>query len=193
MIVKCPGCKTDLEVSEDLLDNNFRCSVCNTKFRLSLTATMDKSDRKHCLNFQDKGIRDEIISITQTKGIGKYLKLFRYAPKSIKFIVVYNSFWFFLNFSVAVATHETSSTCGIFYFILLFPLLKRRNWAWRLLLGLYYLVVVFAIILLACSCYYHSEYAIGRLLDCVFSIIIDTPVFIALKKQTARQWASEDW
>ena len=190
MIVKCPSCKTDLEVSEDFIEHNLKCSVCNAKFRLALTATIEKSDSKHVL---DKNIHDEINLIIQSKGIEKYIKLFRYAPRSIKFIVAYNSFWFLLNFSFAVVTKDTSSTCGIFYFLLLFPLLKRRNWAWRSLIGLYYLIVIFSVILLACWCYYHSTYIIGRLFDCIVSLIIDIPIFIALRKQSARKWASNDW
>ena len=35
MIIKCPSCQTELEVTEEMIGRNLRCSVCNAKFNLS--------------------------------------------------------------------------------------------------------------------------------------------------------------
>ena len=202
MIIQCPNCKTELEITESMIGQNVRCSICNTKFNLALKSTIvdnqtlaqeNKGKTKSKISFQDPQVRQEIDSLIHSNDLCKYFKLFRLAPKSIKFIALYNVSWFILVFFLSIAANEKPGGAFVLSVILLFPLLRRRNWSWRCYIGLYYFVIFITIVCILSLFFTNGNLARKYLSDCLLSLIIDTPVFIALWRQTARQWTSDDW
>lgn len=200
MIIKCPSCQTELEVTEEMIGRNVRCSVCNTKFNLSLNTSIEKfpvlfpekaaGNKKSKYSFLDPNRQKEIEGIIHRRGSGKYFKLFRLAPRSIKFIVIYNIIFFLLAFFGAALAHEKPGGGAILYFLLVFPLLKRRDWSWRCMIGLYYFCIGVSLLFLISLFFSQSTFVIQYLSICLFTLILYLPAFIALWRTAARQWAS---
>lgn len=165
MIIQCPNCKTELEITESMIGQNVRCSICNTKFQIedhTITKVLeDRNNKNWC---------------------SKFLEHFCKSPLSIKFITI-----FLLLITILESIPKCKpSALGIFECILLIPLILRKEKAWRVLLIFVYLA--FGAAGLFVVLYFRSG-QIENLLISMEITAIYVPLFVALRKDSVVSWA----
>ena len=189
MQIQCPGCGIELELPPEAVGRHLLCDACNTKFEVELSAArvvqqpkiISKETKRPC----DKKQLDDL---AQSKGLKKFYHLFRLAPASIKFITTYIFCMFVLDFMGNSIAGNKPSAAGFLFLMLCFPLLKRKDKAWRALLILCYLSFGVSILLIVLAVTTHDgSDMLGMTLTS--AIVINVPIFIALWRNTARQWA----
>lgn len=201
MLIQCPKCHANLEATDDMFGRNVRCCVCNTKFSLFVKTTLTefpvlfpdtKQQKKSKLLFLDPNIIPEVNSLVNSKGLRKYYKLFLFAPRSIKLVVLYNLIWFSICFSASIVLHMSSASSGFLNIYLLFPLLRRKAWSRYCLLAIYLLCLLVTILSLFCT--WDDEFFVDTIfLPCIAYTIIRIPVFIALLLSSTRLWVSSKY
>ena len=193
MIIKCPSCQTELEVTEDMIGRNVRCSICNTKFVLSLNTSVEKfpvlfPENKLSNAHEETSLSDlDLQRINQLKGVKKTFAFFKRAPLSIKFIFIYN---LALPFICSALTQEKPGGGAIAYFLLASPLLYRAKFAWRSMVGLYFFCVASTLVFFTLSIFHPSDFSTCFFVASLFSLVIGAPAFIALWRHSARLWVS---
>ena len=192
MQIQCPGCGIELELPPEAVGRHLLCDACNTKFEVELSVArvvqqpkiISKETKRPC----DKKQLDDL---AQSRGLKKFYRLFVLAPASIKFITAYISCMFALDFTLSCINGDKPTPAIVLFFLPCFPLLKRKDKAWRSLLILCYFSFGASILLavLAVTSTAVSQNYNGVLSLAITSAIAILPVYIALWRNTARQWA----
>lgn len=184
MKITCPGCGVELELPPEAVGRHLLCDVCNTKFEVSLSASRIMQQPK-IINAGTKRSFDkkQLDDLAQSKGLKKFYRLFILAPASIKFITIY----IFCMASLDSIAGGKPSPVGFLFLLPCFPLLKRKDKAWRALLIACYFSLGASILLVVL---WITSYIGNEMLGiAITSAIVTFPIFIALRRHTARQWA----
>ena len=191
MRITCPGCGVELELPSDAFGRHLRCDACGTKFEVNLSISrilqQPKIISKESTRPYDKKQLDDL---AQSKGLKKFYRLFVLAPASIKFITAYIFCMFVLDLLNCIDGDKPTPAIVLFFLPCL-PLLQRKEKAWRSLLVLCYFSFGAALLLavLAVTSTAVSQIYNGALSLAITAAIAILPVYIALWRHTARQWA----
>ena len=192
MKITCPGCGIELELPPEAVGRHLLCDACNTKFEVELSATRVVQQPK-IISKETKRPYDkkQLDNLAQSKGLKKFYLLFILAPASIKFIATYIFCMFVLDLVLNSVAGHKPSTAAVLYLMLCFPLLKRKDKAWRALFILCCLSFGISIFLIVESVIFRGDHeTLGMAINAVAStIVISIPICIALQRQAARQWA----
>lgn len=184
MIITCPGCGAELVLPTEAFGHHLLCDVCNTKFEVSLSVSRIVQQPKIISTGANSPLnKKQLDDFAQSKGHKKFYRLLVLAPASIKFITAY----IFCMFVLDSIARGKPSTVGFLFLLPCFPLLKRKDKAWRVLLILCYLSFCMSILLIVLAATSHSND--GMIGIAITSAIVTFPVYIALWRHTARQWA----
>ena len=194
MQIQCPGCGIELELPPEAVGRHLLCDVCNTKFEVSLSASrvvqQPKIISKEAKRPYDKKQLDDL---AQSKGLKKFYRLFILAPDSIKFITIY----IFCMASLDSIAGGKPSPVGFLFLLPCFPLLKRKEKAWRWLAVLCYLSFAASAVMLVSAFTLDNidgilpgiSSKVEFIVTGILSALVNLPIFIALRRSTARQWA----
>ena len=194
MQIQCPGCGIELELPPEAVGRHLLCDACNTKFEVELSAArvvqqpkiISKKAKRPC----DKKQLDDL---AQSKGLKKFYRLFILAPASIKFITIY----IFCMASLDSIARGKPSPVGFLFLLPCFPLLKRKEKAWRWLAVLCYLSFAASAVMLVSAFTLDNidgilpgiSSKVEFIVTGILSALVNLPIFIALRRSTARQWA----
>ena len=198
MQIQCPGCGIELELPPEAVGRHLLCDACNTKFEVELSAArvvqQPKIISKEAKRTYDKKQLDDL---AQSKGLKKFYRLFVLAPASIKFIAIYTICLVVLDLVACATFGDKPSSIGIILLISLFPLLKRKEKAWRWLAVLCYLSFAASAVMLVIAFTLDNidgilpgiSSKVEFIVTGILSALVNLPIFIALRRSTARQWA----
>ena len=213
MQITCPICGIELELPDNLSEGrHLQCSECNIKFVIHAgiaTPLAQSFTNRHSVNYKASAGRQlslrqiQRIDVTSDKttqsrdAVLSIRKLFLLAPASIKFIAIYTICLVALDLVACAAFGDKPSSIGIILFISIFPLLKRKEKAWRWLAIICYLSFAASAVMIVCAFTLDNidgilpgiSSKVEFIVTGILSALVNLPIFIALRRSTARQWA----